>query len=184
MKTSSWLLLPLFLLLAGCWKFNLRPKPQPDNFKIMGYKPVYSTDPALKQVTSDTPRPVKNAGKIYAWQNYLLQCEVGEGIHVIDKSTPANARRIAFIKVIGANDISIKDGFLYTNSYKDVVVINIANIQQPFEVKRILNAFNVKGYLPVPPVKGSTFECVDLSKGVVTGWVQDSVSYYQSCYNF
>jgi hypothetical protein len=184
MKIAKWLLLPLLLIMAGCWKFNVKPKPGNDNFKVMGYKPIYSTDPALKQIASDTPRPVKNAGKIYAWQNYLLQCEVGEGIHIIDKSVPANARRVSFIRVIGANDISIKDGFLYTNSYKDVVVINISNINQPTEVKRIPNAFNVSGYLPEPPIKRVAYECVDLSKGVVTGWVQDSVAYYQSCYNF
>ena len=149
--------------------------------KVFAYKPVYSLDPALKQVSSDTPHIVKKAGKIYAYKNYILQCEVGEGIHVIDNSNPSTASRIAFIKVVGANEISIKDNFLYTNSFKDLVVINIANVLQPKETKRIPNAFAVKGYLPVPPAK-TNYECVDLTKGVVIGWVQDSV--YANCYNY
>ena len=64
---------------------------QPSNYnhKVLGYKPIYSNDASLKKVVSDTVRAGKNAGKIYAYQNYLLQCEVGEGIHVIDNSNPA-----------------------------------------------------------------------------------------------
>jgi hypothetical protein len=149
--------------------------------KTYGYKPVYTTDPSVKQISSDTPHIVKNAGKIYVYKNYILQCEVGEGIHVIDNTNPATARRISFIKVLGANDISIKNDFLYANSFKDLVTINIANIMQPIEVKRLTNAFSVKGYLPVPPVK-TYYECVDLKKGVVIGWIKDSV--FANCSNY
>jgi hypothetical protein len=145
------------------------------SYKVLGYKPVYSLDTNLKKVVIDTPHIVKNAGKIYVYQKYILQCEVGEGIHIIDNSVPSAAKRIHFIKVLGANEISIKDNFLYTNSFKDLVVINVSNILQPKEVKRIPNAFLVKGYLPVPPVK-TLYECVDVSKGVVVGWVKDSIN--------
>ena len=150
------------------------------NDKVLGQKPIYSNDASLKQIVADTARNVKNAGKIYAYQNYLLQCEVGEGIHIIDNTNAATAKRIAFIKVIGCNEISIKNNFLYTNSYKDLVTINISNINQPVETQRIANAFNVNGYLPEPPEKGY-YECVNLSKGVVIGWSKDSISTY-SCY--
>lgn len=153
-----------------------------ENYKVMGYKPIYSNALSLKQVTIDTPHTVKKAGNIYAYQNYLLQCEVGEGIHIIDNSIPANAQRFAFIKVLGCNEISIKNNFLYTNSFNDMVVINISNIQQPNETSRIKDAFLVKGFLPVPPENGY-YECVDLKKGVVIGWEKDSVS-YNGCYNF
>lgn len=148
--------------------------------KIFTYKPVYNLDLALKQISADTPHIVKKAGKIYAYKNYILQCEVGEDIHVIDNTNPSTASRVAFIKVLGANEISIKDNFLYTNSFKDLVVIDINNVLQQKETKRIANAFAVKGYLPAPPVKTS-YECVDLTKGVVVGWVIDSV--YANCYN-
>ena len=151
-------------------------KPAVDNnYKVFGYKPIYSKDASLRQVVADTPHSVKNAGKIYAYQNYLLQCEVGEGIHVIDNSNPAMAKRTSFIKVLGCNEISIKDNYLYTNSYNELVTINISNINQPQETQRIANAFNAgSGYLPVPPEKGY-YECVNISKGVVVGWTKDSI---------
>jgi len=151
------------------------------DYKVLGFKPVYSNDLTLKLVTSDTPHRVKNAGKIYAYKNYLLQCEVGEGFHVIDNSVPMNARRIKFIKVLGANEISIKNNYLYTNSFSDLVIINIADLNYPSELKRIPNAFKVNGYLPEPPEIGA-YECVDLTKGVVIGWKKDSVKNYYGCF--
>jgi len=150
-----------------------------NNQKIIGSKPIYSTDPALKLVTTDTAHHVKNAGKIYAYQNYLLQCEVGEGIHIIDNTNPATAKRIAFIKVMGCNEISIKNNYLYTNSYKDLVTVDISNISHPVETQRIANAFNVTGYSPEPTETGY-YECVNPSKGVVIGWTKDSI--YPYCY--
>jgi len=171
----------VLLMYGRSCTLNRNTEPYYSSYKVLGYKPVYSLDSNLKKVVIDTPHIVKNAGKIYVYQKYILQCEVGEGIHVIDNSVPTAAKRIHFIKVLGANEISIKDIFLYTNSFKDLVVINISNIIQPREVKRIPNAFSVKGYLPVPPVK-TYYECVDLNKGVVIDWVKDSVNPYCSNY--
>ena len=168
------------LLLSSCiWDWQNR---RSNNYKVWGHVPVYSADPTLKAVRTDTARPVTNAGKIYAYQNYLLQCEVGEGIHVIDNTIPSNAKRIAFIKAKGANEISVKGDFLYTNSFKDLLVIDISNISAAKEVKRMPNAFNVQGYLPTPPKQGY-FECVDLTKGTLVNWKQDSLS-YNNCINY
>ena len=152
------------------------------NYKVWGYKPVYSNDAQLKMVSYDTPHAVKKAGKIYVYGNYILQNEIGEGIHVIDNSNPATAKRIGFIKMIGSNEISVRNNILYTNSYRDIVAINISSLTQPIEISRTTNAFNVGGFLPEPPENGY-YECVDLSKGVVTGWVKDSINQY-SCYKY
>ena len=170
------------LIIPGCiWNWPRPGQGQNGYAKVMGYIPIYSTNQSLKIVQSDTPRNVTNAGKIYAYQNYFLQCEVGEGIHVIDNSIPSAAKRIVFIKAKGANEISIKGNFLYTNSYKDLLIIDISNLTSVREVKRIPNAFLVDGYLPKPPGRGY-YECVDVSKGIVTDWKKDSIS-YTGCYN-
>lgn len=171
----GFIIIALLMYGRSCTTSRVEPPSNSYNYKVFGYKPVYSLDSNLKKVAIDTPHIVKSAGKIYVYQKYILQCEVGEGIHIIDNSVPSAAKRIHFIKVLGANEISIKDNFLYTNSFKDLVVINITNILQPKEVKRIAKAFSVRGYLPVPPVK-TYYECVDLSKGVVVGWVKDSIN--------
>lgn len=170
--------LTIVFLLSGCIKFWDRRSDYID-YKVWGSKPIYSNDPALKTASIDTPHAVINAGKIYAYQHYLLQCEIGEGFHIIDNTDPKKASRIKFLKLLGANEISIKNNYLYTNSYSDLVVIDINDIDKPQIIKRVENAFAAHGFLPEPAETGY-YECVDLSKGVVTGWTKDSVSY--GCY--
>lgn len=180
MRTSL-IVVSCLLFFTGCF-WDYKNRNYNENYKVLGLVPIYNPDPLLKLVKTDTPRAVINAGKIYAYRNFLLQCEVGEGIHVIDNSQPSKAKRIAFIQAKGANEISIKDSYLYTNSYKDLLVIDISNLNDAKEVKRLPNAFNVNGYLPTPNKTGY-YECVDVSKGIVVGWKQDSVS-YNNCISY
>ncbi len=167
------------MLLSGCIKLWNHHPPEYVDSKVWGSKPIYSNDSTLKEVRIDTPHVVKNAGKIYAYQHYLLQCEVGEGFHIIDNTDPKKASRIKFLKLLGANEISIKNNYLYTNSYSDLIVIDLNNIDSPHIVKRVGSAFAAHGFLPEPPERGY-YECIDLTKGVVTGWAKDSI--YYGCY--
>ena len=116
-----------------------------------------------------------NAGKIYVKGNLIFQNEIGEGIHIINNSIPANAQRTGFIKIKGSQEISIKGDYLYSNNYADLVVVNISNLTAVTEVSRIRNAFSDNNSQLVPPVRGNYFECVDNSKGTVIGWVRDSI---------
>jgi hypothetical protein len=158
------------LLLQAC---------QPDKLdvtgKVLGYKPIYSNDASLFNIQNLPAQPVKNAGKIYVKGNYIFQNEIGEGIHIIDNSNTANAQRVGFIKIKGSEEISIKGNYLYSNNYTDLVTIDITNIAQAVEVNRIKNTFINTNSSYAPPVRSSYFECVDISKGVVVGWAQDSV---------
>jgi hypothetical protein len=143
--------------------------------KVLGYKPLYSNDANLFTIENKPAQNVSKAGKIYAKGNYIFQNEIGEGIHIINNTNPANAERIGFIKIKGSEEISIKGNYLYSNNFSDLVVLDISNISNAVEVKRIKDAFYVISTLSVPPRRGY-FECVDNSKGVVTGWMQDSIT--------
>ena len=143
---------------------------------VQGYKPIYSTDPNLYKIESKPMQTVVKAGKIYVKGNYIFQNEVGQGIHIYDNSNPANAKRIGFIKILGSEELSIKGNFLYSNNLNDLVVIDISNISAVTEVKRLKNAFHTAISLQVPPVSGSYFECVDQSKGVITGWAKETLN--------
>src|SRR5687768_18002409 len=58
------------------------------------------------------------------------------------RSNPATASRIGFLSVKGAEEISIKENYLFTNNYMDLVVINIADFTNPVLVNRNKDAFN------------------------------------------
>lgn len=161
MRNFLWLLL---ITLAAC-----NPTNENANIKVMAYVPVYASPQTSKLISSEPVRTTTNAGKIYAYGNYLFQVEQNEGIHVIDNSNPQQAKKIGFIKIPGASELAIKANYLYTNNINDLVVLDISNIASPQVVNRVADAFP-----PVdqsyPPASRGYFECPDASKGTVIGW--------------
>ena len=174
----------LAVLLVSCW--DLRRQPPINPVKVLGYKPVYTTDPSLISVKSLGPQVVRFAGKIYVKDNLIFQNDIGYGIHIIDNTNPTSATQIGFIRVPGNAEMSIKGNYLYANSFSDLVVIDISNWQNATEVKRIHSAFsqgtNSFNFIPLPEHK-VYYECPSYySDKFQTGWTKDSVS-SSSCYN-
>ena len=185
MKKITLLFLLSIILLSSCWDFGR--KPYPPAKKVWGYKPVYSTDPALLNVKVEAPRAVTNAGKIYVKDNLIFQNDIGYGIHVIDNSNPAQPKQAGFIRVNGSSEMSIKGNFMYVNSFTSLVVADVSDWKNVKEVKRIPNAFQhgyqqgrVSFIIP-PPEHKVYYECSSYYEGVHTGWVRDSV-YDNNCF--
>ncbi len=138
------------------------------NQEVMGYAPVYHTDSARSKVSTIAPQPIVEAGKIYVRENTLFQVENGQGIHVLDISQPDQPEKLAFIVVEGAQELSIIDNILYTNSYNDLLVIDISDLHQAVLLNRVANTFKLQQH-DRPPESGY-FECPDPEKGTVIGW--------------
>jgi hypothetical protein len=137
--------------------------------QVQGYAPVYTPRQTATNVGVEAAKPTTQAGKIYAYGNYLFQVEQNQGIHIINNTNPSQAQKIAFLRVPMATEIAIKSGYLYTNNINDLVVFDLNNATSPQLVHRIENAFPVIDQL-YPPVSNTFFECVDPAKGVVTRW--------------
>lgn len=86
------------------------------------------------------PIPVVNSGKIYAYKDYIFVNDVNQGFHVIDNQNPAAPKSIAFIKLEGNYDISIKDDKLFADSYGDLVVFDISDINNIKVANRLTSA--------------------------------------------
>jgi hypothetical protein len=129
--------------------------------------PIYRDKSETAKVGNIDPIPVVQAGKIYAYKNFLFQMELNKGIHVykVDNQIP---RPLTFIEVPGAQEISIKDEYLYTNNYEDLVVINIDNPTNASLVATLEDAFKLIS-INRPPSSGY-FQCIDERKGTVIGW--------------
>ncbi len=159
------------LFLLGFLSCN---RPQPVSGNITGWAPIYSNDPGLRKVVSDTPHPVIQAGNIYVKDHFIYQVEVDSGIHITDISDPGDPMQIAFIKAAGSTELAIQGHYLYTNNGNDIVVVDIADPHHVQEVSRIPHGFGM-GSGMFPPGHGY-FECVDPSKGTVTGWEQKELN--------
>lgn len=102
-----------------------------DRYDYKGcHKPVYlsyedlrANYPALKE-----PREIEKAGKIYVYGDTLLVNEKNRGIHVIDNRVKESPIRKRFIEIPGNIDLAMKDGYLYVDSFVDLAVIDLRNI--------------------------------------------------------
>lgn len=112
---------------------------------------------------------LKNPGKIYFKSGFMFINERYKGIHVIDNTNPSSPQNVAFINIPGSVDIAIKGSILYSDSYTDLVAIDISDVfnNNITVTERLENVFSypVYGYDPEFPVAQ-----VDEEQGVVIEW--------------
>jgi len=137
--------------------------------ELLMNSPVYLDYTTLRSsVKQSNPRDLVHPGKICFKDQSLFVVEYSEGIHLIDLSDPANPQNKAFIEVPGCIDIAINDHFLYADSYVDLVVIDLSDINHPVEKTRLQDVFPYT--VPVADNQTIPYTAVDQSKGVVISW--------------
>ncbi|MEQ9423705.1 MAG: hypothetical protein RJQ09_04750 [Cyclobacteriaceae bacterium] len=88
-----------------------------------------------------TSKEISNPGKIFVSETLLLVGEEGEGIHIIDNTDPELPRPKFFINVPGNREFFVSEGKLFAESYYDMLMIDITNIDQPVLLSRVQEAF-------------------------------------------
>src|SRR5690606_29616018 len=146
-NTFHCLLVVTLLFIMGCNNYD--KEPDFENLEsIKGYKPLYKSSQELQEIKAGPPQPLVNPGKIYVYRNFLFVNEIGEGVHVIDNTNPADPKPYSFIAIEGNVDISIKDEVLYADNHTDLVAINISNVANISVSARIEDVFNKQSFMP------------------------------------
>ena len=118
------------------------------------YAPVYMLRPEMEQaVKSEAAQPLRNTGKIYLYEQYILVNEKYKGIHVIDNSNPAVPINIAFLHIDGCIDMAVKNNVLYADNAVDLIALkitdNFATVQVTERIKGIFpETESPDGYYP------------------------------------
>ena len=150
--------------LLGCTQADdLQPEPQ------SAYVPVYFNPKNIETTRFVAPTAIKRAGKQYVIGNLLLQNDVNSGIHLFDVSNPTTPKKLGFLEIPLCTEIAVKQGFLYTNNYDDLLVFDLRGPGEPKLVKRIKDVFPPANQ-EYPPFFNVAFECPDPAKGVVVDW--------------
>ena len=146
--------------------------------KYMANVPIYTDFETFRStlgtVQYEAAKPVKQKGNIYFKDNFLFIIDSFKGIHVIDNANPSAPTNIAYYSVAGITGMAIENNYLYINSYVDLVVVDVSNINQPQEVGRVENVFETA--LPEHDPNYPIAE-IDPTKGIITGWeIEEFVS--------
>ncbi|MDZ7878738.1 MAG: hypothetical protein U5L45_13745 [Saprospiraceae bacterium] len=149
------------------------------------WNPVYKTDAELKTPPQyQAARPLKNTGKIYFYDKYILVNELKQGIHVIDNTNPAAPQNIGFISIGGNVDMAVQGNYLYADNYMDLITVDISTIANPKVTCRSTDVFNTTFWRD--PQRGwvvdyvaekitQTFDCTDPSlTDFGNGWYRNS----------
>lgn len=152
----------VFLLASACVPFV---EPRQD-ITVDGYVPVYGSQEisAIRLLQSQV---IKNPGKIYLYEKYLLINEINKGIHIYNNEDPAHPIPVGFAELIGNTDMAIRNGILYANHMGSLVALNTNDFNELVELGRLPIS---NWLLGVPPPSQFYFQCVDPSKGLVVDW--------------
>ena len=115
------------------------------------------------------PIPINESGKIYTYNEYIFVNDRYQGIHVIDNSNPQQPVKIAFIKIPGNVDISVKDDYLYADSLMDLVVLDISDINNIVQINRLENVLYNNVFWPFE-ADIVEHEGYDYENEIVVGW--------------
>jgi len=154
--------------------FSCDPKPGEIPVPMETYVPVYASMSDVQQISVEPEKATINAGKIYAYQNYIFQNDLYSGIHIIDNSDQHNPVKVAFLSLPLNTEMSIKGNYLYANNYTDLVVFDVTNPARPKFIKRVAGVFPPANQ-EYPPYTNIYFKCVDKSKGIVVRWEKQNI---------
>jgi hypothetical protein len=132
-------------------------------------------------ISISDPVPMVESGKIYAYKNYIFVNDVYRGFHILDNTNPAAPENIGFIKLEGNNDISIKDDRLFADSYGDLVVMDISDINNIKFANRMENAIYQEFWCTVgfdlewPQADAFDYDDFNSSTDAITGWEVNEV---------
>jgi len=153
----------LVIMVTGCG-IEYRDDPQCKKYDYLTF------DEFRNSVKIQPAKDIDNAGKIYVYRDTLLVSEPNKGINIIDNSDKKNPKPKAFIKIYGNIDMAVKDGYLYADSFMDMLVFDIRDLDNIQEVNRTIDVFPYDAYQMIGESDINFEDChFDLGKGVVVG---------------
>ena len=165
MKLKYLFLLLLFLLIFSCDKNDLDYE-----FVQVATPNLISKSAFRSSVKVTAPQAIEEAGKIYAYKNYIFVSDVNKGVHIIDNSNPESPQAVSYIEVPGNEDVLIKDDYLYADSATDLVVFNILDINNVSLVERLEDVFEIYNYNIPAAADIVDFDKFNYENDIIVGW--------------
>ncbi len=108
-------------------------------------------------------------GGIYAYGDYIFMNRLNEGYHILNNQRPESPQNVAFLRIPGATQMAFIEGKLVSNSYADLVTLEMDGIQSARLVSSTPNFLLDENTLPVD------------ESSVVVGYEDQEVEFTQTC---
>ncbi len=146
-----------------------------DDNRCLEYKkparPVYMSYQQLRaSFAVEAARPPDQLGRIYLYREFIFLNERNQGLHVIDNTDPSAPVNIGFLRIPGNTEVAIRDGYLYADSYVDLITLDLNDPQDIRLVSRQEDIFPHDAFQSIPyNISFSRYD-TDASLGVVVGY--------------
>jgi len=120
-------------------------------------------------ISIDSPKAIKQSGKIYVYENYIFVNDNGKGLHILDNSNFSPVK-LKFLNIPGNTDIAIKDDLLYANSKMDLVIFDISDLNNIKLKDRVEEVFEDELLRPTENVQEYDFSNFDWDNNIVIGY--------------
>lgn len=136
-------LLMCLLLNACLWDINDDDDFANPNQDLRLFEAVTILRTEFENSTTLLPaEPILETGKIYIKDGYLFINKPNKGFHIFDNSNPSAPVNLAFLKVLGSSDLSIKNDIIYINNATDLIAVKPNFVNNTIEItKRIIDTF-------------------------------------------
>ncbi len=165
MKLKFLLLSLIFFSIMSCDKDNTDYE-----FVTVATPELMSIAAFRNSVDIVAPKNIEQAGKIYAYNNYIFINDVNKGVHVIDNTNPKAPKAIKYIRIPGNEDISVKDNFLYADSATDLLVFDISDINSITLIERLEDVFKVYDFLIPAEADFINYGNFNFETEIIVGW--------------
>lgn len=164
------LMKPLLFVLVIISLFSCQTDDADYEMVAVAIPEMMSKSEFRKSVKVQAAKPTVNVGKIYAYQDFIFITDAFKGVHIIDNSNPSAPKAIAYLKIPGNEDISIKNNYLYADSATDLVVFDISDITNVQVVDRLEDVFSIYDYQIPRDAEYADFSNYDFENNVVISW--------------
>lgn len=154
------LFLPLCFIVISC-------NDEISGHSGFGMEPVYSTIDQLDEIGNIEVQDIRSGGPIYLRGDFFFMTENKKGIHVFDIADDQQEEALTFISIPAITDFTIDGNYLYADSWRDLVTIDISDI---YNVQFLNRQKDLIDPILYPLFYNGPFECIDESKGAVVGW--------------
>lgn len=162
----------LFIIFALYSGFKVEPDPL---WPTLFVEPVQiSWEEAREAPELTTNFQLTNFSRFYIYKDYLLGLQTDLGVQFFDNSDPSDPQHLYFLEVIGCREIAIRNDFLYVDSFKDLLTIDLSQ----GEPSLVLRNYNAVYYDPLRTLNNDGYYNLgefDPDFGPVIRWVEVDV---------